>query len=80
MPVAIKFPAAFVVIIEFAANVVAARTCDASVDDETVETIPFDPVYAKPWDRDGKKRLLLKVEEAVENNPFWNPIVVEVEL
>lgn len=41
---------------------------------------PLVPLKSKPCERDGRKRLLLKVEEAVENRPLRKPSVVEVEL
>ena len=50
VPVAIKLPAEFVVIIELGANVVAENTCDASVEVDTVLTCPLVPVYAYPCD------------------------------
>jgi hypothetical protein len=42
--VAIRLPVELVVMIELIGNVVAVNTCEASVDVETVETIPLDPV------------------------------------
>ena len=54
---------------------------ESLTDDEAmVETIPFDPVKAKPCDSDGKKSDELKVEDAVEKRPFEKPIVVPVAL
>ena len=53
---------------------------DSLIDDEAmVETIPFDPVYAKPCERDGRQRDDPNVDEAVEKRPA-NPMTVEVEL
>ena len=52
------------------------------VDVPTVLNIPFVPVKRAPCDRDGRYRLLLNVDDAVENSPPlpMNPIVVVVEL
>ena len=66
--------------IELGANVVAEKICEASVDVEIVPTNPLLPVNAKPCVSDGKKRDEPNVDDAVENKPFRNPIVVEVEL
>ena len=44
VPVAIRLPAELVVMIELAANVVAANTCVASVEVDTEDTRPFDPM------------------------------------
>ena len=48
----------------------------------TVLVKPFVPVKSTPCDRAGKYRLLLNVDDAVENSPPlpMNPIVVVVEL
>ena len=78
--VAMMFPEVFVVRIEFGENVVAVNTCEASVEVEIVETIPLEPVNAKPCVSDGRNRLDENVDEAVENSPPVNPITVEVEL
>jgi len=43
-------------------------------------TNPFVSTFNVPAARDGSRRAELKVEEAVENNPFRNPIVVDVAL
>lgn len=40
----------------------------------------FDPTYKAPCEREGNLKGPEKLEEAVENNPPKNPIVVEVEL
>ena len=54
---------------------------DSRTDDEAiVETIPFDPVNAKPAVSDGRKRDELNVDEAVEKSPLWKPMAVDVEL
>ena len=52
--------------IEFAANVVAENTCEASVDVEIVETRPLVPVNANPCVSDGRKKLPDCVDDAVE--------------
>ena len=79
VPVAIRLPAAFVVIIELGENVVALNTCDARVDVDTVLTCPFDPVYAYPCDRADRLNGPLNVDEAVEKRPL-NPMTVPVAL
>ena len=54
---------------------------DSLIDDEAmVLVMPFDPVKRKPWVSDGRKSVELNVDEAVENRPFWNPMVVLVAL
>jgi hypothetical protein len=54
---------------------------ESLTDDEAiVETNPFVPVNANPCDRDDRKRLDENVDDAVENSPLVNPIVVDVEL
>jgi hypothetical protein len=60
VPVAIKFPEAFVVMIEFAAKVCALKICDASVEVESVCMRPPVPRYAKPCERDVRRTELLK--------------------
>ena len=66
--------------IELGANVVAENTCDASVDVDTVDTSPLLPVNAKPCVSDGKNSDDPNVDDAVENSPLVNPMVVDVEL
>jgi hypothetical protein len=80
VPVAMRLPEAFVVMMEFAANVFAAKICEASVEVEIVETNPVEPVYAKPCESDDNRSAELNVDDAVENNPPVKPIAVEVEL
>ena len=54
---------------------------ESRTDDDAIDcTSPFVPVYANPCDRFDRKRLLLNVDDAVENRPAENPIVVDVEL
>ncbi len=54
---------------------------DSRIDDEAIVcTSPFDPVYVNPCVRDGRYRLDENVDDAVENSPLVNPIVVDVEL
>jgi hypothetical protein len=56
--------------------------------DKPLENVVVAPVYTRPFastasppaDRDGRRRLELNVEDAVEKIPFENPIVVEVAL
>ena len=63
------------------AKLVSLLNQDSLTDDEAiVETIPFDPVNAKPWDRDGRNSAELNVELAVEKRPAEKPITVEVAL
>ncbi len=50
------------------------------VDVATVLTRPDDPTNAAPCDSDDRYRLDENVDDAVENRPFRNPIVVDVEL
>jgi hypothetical protein len=47
-------------------------------DEAIVDTCPAEPVYAKPCVRDGRKKLPLCVELAVEKKPLSRPRVVEV--
>ena len=54
---------------------------ESLTDDEAiVETIPFDPVKAKPCVSDGRNSCELNVDDAVEKRPAENPIVVPVAL
>ncbi len=54
---------------------------DSLIDDDAIEfTCPADPMYANPCVRDGRYRDELNVDDAVENRPLVNPIVVDVEL
>ena len=80
VPVAIRLPDELVVMIELAANVVAENTWDASVDVDTVDTRPLVPMNEYPCVRDGRNRDEENVDDAVENRPLVNPIVVDVEL
>ncbi len=73
-------PDEFVVTIELAASVVAPSICVARVEVETVCTNPLVPVYVNPCVSDGKYSDDPNVDDAVENRPFSNPRVVEVEL
>ena len=51
------------------------------IDDEAIVCVsPFVPVKRKPCVKLERKRLLLKVDEAVEKRPALKPMVVEVEL
>jgi len=43
-----------------------------------VPTNPVDPMYATPCDRDDSRRGPENVDDAVENRPLVNPIVVDV--
>ena len=58
---------------------VNGNTWPASVEVETVETRPVEPIYEKPWDSDGNLSAEPNVEEAVENIPPVNPTTVEVD-
>jgi hypothetical protein len=80
VPVAIRLPAESVVMIEFGENVVAENICDASVDVDTVDSRPFDPMNEYPCPSDDKNKLDENVDDAVENNPFSRPRVVVVPL
>ena len=52
---------------------------ESFTDDEAmVFTLPLVPVYAKPWERDERKRSFEMVLEAVEKKPL-RPSTVEVE-
>ena len=54
---------------------------DSLIDDEAIVfSCPLVPVNANPCDRDGRNRDDENVDEAVENRPLENPIVVDVEL
>jgi hypothetical protein len=54
---------------------------DSLIDDDAIVcTRPFVPVYVNPCVRDGRYRDDENVDDAVENRPLVNPIVVEVEL
>ena len=54
---------------------------DSLIDDEAIDdTRPFDPMNEKPCDRLERKRDELNVDEAVENRPAENPMVVPVAL
>jgi hypothetical protein len=79
VPVAIKLPDELVVMIELAANVVAENTCPASVDVDTEDTKPFDPMNVNPCVRSDSFRPFSVVDDN-ENRPVVNPIVVDVEL
>lgn len=48
VPVAMMFPAEFVVRMELGENVVAVNTCDERVDVETTPNSPFDPTNPYP--------------------------------
>jgi hypothetical protein len=53
---------------------------DRFTDEEAIVcTNPFVPVYVNPCVRDGRYREDPNVDDAVENIPFVNPIVVEVD-
>ena len=53
---------------------------DSLIDDEAiVDTNPFVPVYVNPCVRDGRYRDDENVDDAVENSPLVNPIVVDVD-
>ena len=49
-------------------------------DEAIVETSPLLPVNAKPCVSPGRNREDENVDDAVENRPLVNPIVVDVEL
>ena len=54
---------------------------DSRIDDEAIVcTSPLLPVYVKPCVSDGKYSDDPNVDDAVENRPLVNPIVVDVEL
>ena len=54
---------------------------DSRIDEDAiVDTSPLLPVNAKPCVSDGRKRDEENVDDAVENRPLVNPIVVDVEL
>ncbi len=54
---------------------------DSCTDDDAIElTLPLDPMYEKPCDSDGKKKLPTCVDDAVEKYPLSSPSVVDVEL
>ena len=54
---------------------------DSFTDDEAiVDTSPLLPVNAKPCVSDGRNSDDPNVDDAVENSPLVNPIVVDVEL
>ena len=54
---------------------------DRLTDDEAIVcNRPFVPRYVNPCDSDGRKRDDPNVDDAVENRPLVNPIVVDVEL
>ena len=54
---------------------------DRFTDDEAIVcTSPFVPRYVNPCVSDGRNRDDPNVDDAVENRPLVNPIVVDVEL
>jgi hypothetical protein len=58
---------------------VNGNTCEDSVDVDTEDTRPFDPMKAYPCDR-SDSFVPFSVVDDRENSPDVNPITVDVEL
>ena len=61
VPVAIIFPAEFVVRIEFGEKVVAVKICEASVDVDVTPNSPFEPMYPNPCPEPTRSSVVLAV-------------------